>query len=688
MRIEHRAGLGSRLLRHADRVACVRWSTDGTTLVSGAWDGTVALWDVESGARQATWKGHVGPVHAVDFDRRSGAVLSCGEDGTIRRWSTPDSAPPFALLVSAGPLQAMHIQGNRAHLGGADGRIQTVALDTALVLPSSRLHDAATRPLAVSIDHRFMMQSRGSDGLVIWETDAPATTVAVVGRNADLVGDPSSVSIVTFAEHRMTFRAWPRQVTGLALSADGTRLYSCGQDGGVRSWELSGDRPSTWFARDAGVVRAVCVDAMRDVVWTAGEDGRVRAYRDEVSVGAAKVSEQPLLAVTVSATAVFSAGQDTHIHELGGVVDDDDDEQADPQGDADATFAERGEGLRGHFWHVTTLDTHPSEAFLASASKDYTIRIWSTEARREVSPHIDAPDDYIDAVAWTDGVDGPSILAGSEDGSVRRWWMDGRMALLARMGGQVHAIALPPAGEVAIAADDEGAVIGIDLRSGRNWELAGPAGRGSGFLTIVSQDADGFSTAIGVRRSGQVCRLTTCAARTSSIEVLGQVPVGPIVSAAISADLTRVAVGDRLGTVAAYRIASGVLVDTGVDRLHRGDWVTSLAWSPDGTALVSGGWDRVAWLRRCGSPPMPLRGHHETIRVCSFDGSGATCITGSWDGMLYGWDADVGALRAWAEVEGRAVSIALLPGDHCTLVATGNADTTVSVFELRQESSP
>ena len=687
MKLEHRAVLGSRLLRQADRVACVRWLNDGNTLASGAWDGTVALWDVGSGTRRTTWKGHVGPVHAVDFDPRSGAVLSCGEDGTIRRWTDADSVPPFALLVSPGPLHAIRIQGDRAYLGGADGGIHTVAVDAALVLPSARVHDAAHNPLAVSSDRRFMMQRRDTDELVIWESDSPATIVAVVGRNADLVGDPSSVSVVTFGEHCLSFRAWPRQVTGLAISGDGERLYSCGQDGGVRSWDLLGHQPNTWFARDAGVVRAVCATERGNSVWTAGDDGSIRVYRDEVNVGVVQVSQQPLLAICSSATAVFSGGQDTHIHELSGFGMDDDDLRAQPI-DADSMVAERAHALRGHFWHVTTLDMHPVGTVLASASKDYTIRIWSTKTRREITPHIDAADDYVDAVAWINGGDAPSVIAGSEDGSIRRWWMDGRMTLIARMKGQVQVIALPPAGGLAIAADDEGCVIGIDIGSGRTWILAGPGGQGTGFLTIVSKDANGSSIAIGVRRSGEVCRLTISSSGTSSIEVLGNAPLGPLASAAISSDLTRVAVGNQSGTVATYRLNCDAMSETGVDHLHRGDWVTSLAFSTDGTALVSGGWDRVAWLRRAGSTPMRLCGHHETIRVCGFDGAGATCITGSWDGMLYSWSVEDGMLRAWAEVEGRAVSIAVLSEEHRTLLVTGNADTTVSIVELIQESIP
>ena len=79
---------------------------------------------------------------------------------------------------------------------------------------------------------------------------------------------------------------------------------------------------------------------------------------------------------------------------------------------------------------------------------------------------------------------------------------------------------------------------------------------------------------------------------------------------------------------------------------------------------------------------MRLGGHLETVRVGAIDESGRVCVTGSWDGLLYCWDTQTGRLQAWIEVPGRAVSLALLDEGNRTIIATGNADTTVSVVEL------
>src|SRR5262249_22658941 len=149
----------------------------------------------------------------------------------------------------------------------------------------------------------------------IREADAPDIVVAVVGLDATLDGNPAGSSTVTFADHQLSFRAWPSQVTGLALSPDGQRLYSCGEDGGLRAWNLTA-AGSHWLARDAGVIRAIAVDPDGVTVWTAGADGVLRAYRDGIALQAVTLSHLPLLAVCSSGQRVYAAGEDRDIHEF------------------------------------------------------------------------------------------------------------------------------------------------------------------------------------------------------------------------------------------------------------------------------------------------------------------------------------------------------------------------------------
>ena len=63
-----------------------RLHPDGTTLVSGANDGNIKLWNVAKGTNIATFKGHTSFITSVSF-APDGKILASGPSGgTVRLW--------------------------------------------------------------------------------------------------------------------------------------------------------------------------------------------------------------------------------------------------------------------------------------------------------------------------------------------------------------------------------------------------------------------------------------------------------------------------------------------------------------------------------------------------------------------------------------------------------------------------
>ncbi|MEW6283578.1 MAG: hypothetical protein AB1758_33515, partial [Candidatus Eremiobacterota bacterium] len=75
---------------HTGFLEAVAFSPDGRHLVSASYDETLRSFDVCTGAKQAVFRGHSGPVrtvvHAGDL------VASGGKDGTVRLWATDGTA--------------------------------------------------------------------------------------------------------------------------------------------------------------------------------------------------------------------------------------------------------------------------------------------------------------------------------------------------------------------------------------------------------------------------------------------------------------------------------------------------------------------------------------------------------------------------------------------------------------------
>ena len=80
--------------------------------------------------------------------------------------------------------------------------------------------------------------------------------------------------------------------------------------------------------------------------------------------------------------------------------------------------------------------------------------------------------------------------------------------------------------------------------------------------------------------------------------------------------------------------------------------VCSVAFSPDGSRIVTGSGDRTAkvWDARTGTALLELKGHMGAVGSASFSPDGSRIVTGSDDGTAKVWDARTGS--ALLELEG------------------------------------
>ncbi len=80
-----------KLQGHADDVYCLAFSADGKTLVSGSADLTISIWDVETGTRLDSLKGHTQRIRCVEFSPVMQTVLASGggqvADGELKLWN-------------------------------------------------------------------------------------------------------------------------------------------------------------------------------------------------------------------------------------------------------------------------------------------------------------------------------------------------------------------------------------------------------------------------------------------------------------------------------------------------------------------------------------------------------------------------------------------------------------------------
>ena len=69
---------------HVGAVTCIMDMTQGTQVVSGSYDKTIRVWDVESGEQLLSLKGHTGVIYGLNLSPDGFRMLSCSSDCTIK----------------------------------------------------------------------------------------------------------------------------------------------------------------------------------------------------------------------------------------------------------------------------------------------------------------------------------------------------------------------------------------------------------------------------------------------------------------------------------------------------------------------------------------------------------------------------------------------------------------------------
>jgi WD40 repeat protein/uncharacterized caspase-like protein len=279
------------------------FSPDEKRILSGAVNGEIGIWDLETGAFQRGFGGHreEANVAAVAFSRDGrqalaqsgkGSVLWNVEAGTgVRTFEWPRGMRPFLLLSPDGQL-AVSGQGNKVEVwnletnapsqtllghvdrvGTAtfcpDGRLLTGSSDktvklwdirtgTTSPLGTLRGHTAAVSSLACSADSRQVLSGSrdifgNGDGLKLWN-----------------VG--SAVPTRSFGESTPP-------VTTVAISPNGRSALSAHVDYSIRSWNLATGKPERVLTGHTSHINSVIYSASGKYALSTSHDGTMRLWR-------------------------------------------------------------------------------------------------------------------------------------------------------------------------------------------------------------------------------------------------------------------------------------------------------------------------------------------------------------------------------------------------------------------------
>jgi WD40 repeat protein len=593
--------LGTVRLRHHG-VIRVAYSSDGKTIASAGFDGTVRVWDAATG-KEIRRFGKPGEAN------RGVAVFSVGgkllafrsPNGSVRVWETatgkqlleiqPDQSPSTCLAFSP--------DGRVLFVGRQDGTIRRWEVVSGKELAPLLFRQGPMEVLAISPDGKLLAAiGGGAQPILLWD-----------------------LATADSRHHLLRPRG---QALFLAFSPDGKMLISTASDESPHLWDVTTGKvirllgpagSSVAFSPDGKTVAIGSGNQVRRWDLKSGQEllPRLKASRD----GVASLSFSPDGAFLAAA----GGGSAIHVWDL--------------------ARAKEAFGDRGSQGRLLCLAFSPDGKTIATGDRDSRVRLWDRSGKELRA--LSLPNTWADAIAFTP--DGRTLATGSFDKHIRLWDVAGGKLLREwpTSGTNFLKLAFTPDGKTLASANAQDGL--------RLWEVA--TGKQARHFPAPSP----FST-VAISPNGRL--LAACVSgrvrlwEMATGEELLRLPVGgssdlaPLV--AFSADSTILCAGDRgrETPVVWWDVKTGR--ETQRLRLPDQEQTTCYALSPDGRTLAVGSLVRIPgkygtshrpslalWEVRTGQVRRQLAAGQGRLGVLAFAADGVLASAGE-DTTVLVWE--------------------------------------------------
>lgn len=331
--------------------------------------------------------------------------------------------------------------------------------------------------------------------------------------------------------------------------------------------------------------------------------------------------------------------------------------------------------LSGHSLAVDSIAFAPDGQTLISGSDDKTVRVWDT-ASGELLRTIETGTSLI-RLAYSPTAASPIVALAAYE-QVALWRAD--------TGAELPALKLAPkwwTSSVAFAPDGQSlaaaAYDGTIRLFGLDGSSLGELERYRSRRLVYSPDAR-FLATLGEDASLRLFSLADRSEVWRSDNFLTAIPA----IAPLPDNETVVVAQTSYSPPQIRRLRDGALVGTLGDTYDPAIGSTySLAVSPDGKTVATGGWPKFVQLWDVAERRLlhSLEGHEESVRSIAFAPDGATIASGSEDGTIRLWSVATGELLQTIEEHGSGVYRVAFSPDG-SLLASGSADMTIRLWSF------
>jgi WD40 repeat protein len=224
------------------------FSADGRYLVTVGRDSVAEFWNVETGERRISLRGHEHALRTVAASADGSVVATGGEETRVMVWDGQTGKLKRILSGHTDFVNTLAVSPNGALLasGDADARILVWQLASGTLLHTLRGHADEVNAVAFSADGALLASASEDGKVILWDVAAGRQLQALDGHRAP--------------------------VRSLAFNDDGSLLAGGGFDGRVLVWDMATRKVSRDVTGSSGAVNVVAFDRKRRDQLLVGDD--------------------------------------------------------------------------------------------------------------------------------------------------------------------------------------------------------------------------------------------------------------------------------------------------------------------------------------------------------------------------------------------------------------------------------